>query len=165
MSELIIIRGNSGSGKTTIAKLLRKELGDRSIIVSQDMVRREILDVSDQKGNPAIQLIYDLCMYGERIGFTVIVEGIMSTEKYKPMLEKLLRDFSGPKLIYYFDLTYEETLRRHGTRPKAAEFGHAEMQGWWKDKDYLGVPGEMFVGPEVTKEDLVKLICSGLRKY
>lgn len=42
MAKLIIIRGNSGSGKTTVARALQRRFGDYSMLISQDMVRREI---------------------------------------------------------------------------------------------------------------------------
>ena len=41
-SKLIIIRGNSGSGKTTTAKSLQNQLGKRTLLVSQDVVRRDM---------------------------------------------------------------------------------------------------------------------------
>ena len=39
MSKLIILRGNSGSGKTTIAKELQKLFGKNTLIFSQDIIR------------------------------------------------------------------------------------------------------------------------------
>ena len=42
MKQLIILRGNSGSGKTTTAKALRKHLAN-SLLISQDVVRRDML--------------------------------------------------------------------------------------------------------------------------
>lgn len=43
MSKLIILRGNSGSGKTTVAKALQKKLGYNTMLISQDEVRRNML--------------------------------------------------------------------------------------------------------------------------
>ena len=36
MSKLIILRGNSGSGKTTIAKEIQKNFGRNTMLISQD---------------------------------------------------------------------------------------------------------------------------------
>ena len=47
MKKLIILRGNSGSGKTTIAKELQKRFGRNTMLISQDMVRRDMLWVKD----------------------------------------------------------------------------------------------------------------------
>ena len=101
---LIILRGNSGCGKTSTARLLQRRLGYGTMLVSQDVVRREMLRVKDSESNPAIQLIYDLCMYGNKVGYTVILEGILSNKKYGAMLHRLLNDFQGDKLVYYFDV-------------------------------------------------------------
>ena len=54
---LIILRGNSGCGKPSTARLLQRQLGYGTMLVSQDVVRREILRVKDSESNPAIQLI------------------------------------------------------------------------------------------------------------
>lgn len=56
MSNLIIIRGNSGSGKTTVAKELQHYLGKGTMLLSQDAIRREILRVNDGPENLCIQL-------------------------------------------------------------------------------------------------------------
>ena len=155
---LIILRGNSGCGKTSTARLLQHQLGDGTMLVSQDVVRREILRVKDSENNPAIQLIYDLCMYGNNVGYTVILEGILSNKKYGAMLRRLLDDFQGEKLIYYFDVSFEETVRRHATKPNAHEFGESEMRQWWKDQDVLNVPGEQRIGEQLSQAEIVDLI-------
>ena len=155
---LIIIRGNSGCGKTSTARLLQRQLGYGTMLVSQDMVRREMLRVKDSESNPAIQLIYDLCMYGNNVGYTVILEGILSNKKYGEMLHRLLNNFQGEKLIYYFDISFEETVRRHATKPNAREFGVSEMRQWWKDQDVLGVPGEQRIGEQLAQAEIVDTI-------
>ena len=155
---LIILRGNSGCGKTSTARLLQRQLGYGTMLVSQDVVRREILRVKDIENNPAIQLIYDLCMYGNNVGYTVILEGILSNKKYGAMLRRLLDDFQGEKLIYYFDVSFEETVRRHATKPNAHEFGESEMRQWWKDQDVLNVPGEQRIGEQLSQAEIVDLI-------
>lgn len=155
---LIILRGNSGCGKTSTARLLQRQLGYGTMLVSQDVVRREMLRVKDSEGNPAIQLIYDLCMYGNNVGYTVILEGILSNKKYGAMLRWLLDDFQGEKLIYYFDVSFEETVRRHATKPNAHEFGKSEMRQWWKDQDVLNVPGEQRIGEQLSQAEIVDLI-------
>lgn len=155
---LIILRGNSGCGKTSTARLLQRQLGYGTMLVSQDVVRREMLRVKDIENNPAIQLIYDLCMYGNNVGYTVILEGILSNKKYGAMLRRLLDDFQGEKLIYYFDVSFEETVRRHATKPNAHEFGESEMRQWWKDQDVLNVPGEQRIGEQLSQAEIVDLI-------
>ena len=155
---LIILRGNSGCGKTSTARLLQRQLGYGTMLVSQDMVRREMLRVKDGENNPAIQLMYDLCMYGNDVGYTVILEGILSNKKYGEMLHRLLNDFQGEKLIYYFDVSFEETVRRHATKPNAHEFGEAEMRQWWKDQDVLDVPGEQRISEQLAQAEIVDMI-------
>ncbi len=47
------------------------------------------------------------------------------------MLEKLARDHAGRTGFFAYDLTFEETLARHRTRPQAAKFGAEEMRAWY----------------------------------
>lgn len=157
MPRLVILRGNSGSGKTTIAKRLRKELGYETMLVSQDVVRKDILRVRDTPNNPSRQLIYEMVKYGHSIGYDVVVEGILSKSKYGTMLMELSRLFDETH-AYYFDLPFEETLRRHSTKPNAHEFGEKEMREWWKEKDFLSLDGEQIISSEQTEDEIVAQI-------
>ncbi len=160
--RLIIIRGNSGSGKSTVAKKLQLKLGYGTMLVPQDVVRREILHIPDGAGNDSIQLIYDMAMYGSNHGYDVIVEGIFRKKKYGEMLTKLINDFNGDAFIYYFDVTFDETVRRHSLKPNSHEFGEAEMRDWWEDADYMNTPGEKLITDAMSEDEIVDMMYADL---
>ena len=157
-SHLIILRGNSGSGKTTVAKRLFDHFHADAMLVSQDVVRRTMLRVKDVPDNPAIELIYRLCSYGNQLNKIVILEGILRRDIYGDMLTKLISDFNGLARVYYFDIPFNETLRRHATKPNAHEFGEAEMRQWWRSNDVLGVKEEQIFNAEMSADDMLKNI-------
>ena len=55
-TKVIILRGNSGSGKSTIAKALQKRFGYGTMLISQDIIRREMLYVKDGANTKAISM-------------------------------------------------------------------------------------------------------------
>ncbi len=122
-SKLIIIRGNSGSGKTTTAKSLQNYLGHGTLLVSQDVVRREMLKVQDREGNLSIDLIRQIAEYGKDKCEFIIVEGILYKERYGEMLKNLIQFYDQEAYAFYFDLSFEETVLRHNSREKKMEFG------------------------------------------
>lgn len=157
--KLIIIRGNSGSGKSTIASSIRCELGDKVMFLQQDVLRRDILKVNDKVGNPVVGLIKRLAVYGKETGYDVVLEGILSKNKYGDMLCSLTEEFDAV-YVYYLDIPFEETLRRHNMRHKNSDFGEDEMREWWKEKDYLGVENERILGENLSEDELVEVILS-----
>jgi RNase adaptor protein for sRNA GlmZ degradation len=158
-SKLIIIRGNSGSGKSTVAKKLQHKMGYGTMLIPKDIVRRDILRVKDgAKGHPTSQLVYSIASFGRDIGYDVIIEGIFSKETYGVMMTDLIKLFNDKAHVYYFDISFEETLRRHAGKPKAAEFGEIEMRSWWKEKDYLEMCDEKLITDEMGEDEIVDMI-------
>ena len=158
MAKLIIIRGNSGSGKSTVANLLQKKLGHNTLLISQDAVRREMLWVKDRPGNRAIPLLKTLLLYGKERCEAVILEGILHSQWYAPLFD-LAREAYGQEIYaYYYDLTFEETMARHRTRDKQAEFGEESMRRWWVEKDYLHFHGEVIFTGEIGAEEAAERI-------
>ncbi|MHA6251878.1 kinase [Oceanobacillus sp. CAU 1775] len=162
-STLIILRGNSGSGKSTIAKRLQSHLGHGTLVVSQDVVRRDMLRVQDREGNLSIELIQQIASYGKGKCEFVIVEGILYKERYGEMLRDLIRYFDDEVFAYYFDLPFEETVHRHQSREKNMEFGEESLRAWWNEKDYLGVDNEFFLTKNMTEDDIFNLILNDVK--
>jgi len=137
-TRLIVLRGNSGSGKSTVARALREADGGRGVAwVSQDLIRRVILREKDRPGGVNIGLIDQVTRYSLDHGYHVILDGILYADRYEPMLAAINRDHLGLSRFYYLDISMQESLRRHATRPQAAEFGPDHMREWYRPRDLL----------------------------
>jgi len=159
MPKLIILRGNSGSGKTTVAWRLQERLGPNTMRISHDMVRMEILHVWSREGvQRSLPLMIELLKYGRRHSEFTIMEGILPAKEYAPLFEAAVSEYGGDIFAYYYDIPFEETLRRHSTKPNRSDFGEEEMRRWWQEKDYLDIIRETIFGEEVTLEGAVKKI-------
>ena len=84
-------------------------------------------------------------------GYITVLEGIRVniSPHYSEMLTRLRDDHLDQSLFYHLDVPFEETVRRHATKPQTNEYGRAEMSSWWRDRDYLpGVPDRVITaGP------------------
>lgn len=150
-----ILRGNSGSGKTTIAKELQIRFGRNTMLISQDSIRRDMLRVKDRKDTKALPLMKKLLEYGNVHSDVVILEGIMYSEWYNPLFE-LANELYGREIYaYYFDLSFEETLKRHQTKTNCHEFGENEMHRWWREKDFSDVLNEKSITSDKSFESIV----------
>jgi adenylate kinase family enzyme len=157
-AQLILLRGNSGSGKTTAGKALQRKFGHGTMLISQDVVRREILFVKDGPDTYAIQLLIDLTSYGKKHCKIVILEGILNSKWYKKLFEKLLKEFGDQIFAYYFNIPFEETLKRHKHKPNAHEFGEKEMREWWNEKDLLEIIPEVCLNEELSLNEIVDMV-------
>ena len=162
MSKLIILRGNSGSGKTTVAKELQNRFGNNTMCISQDVIRRDILKVKDGENTQALSLLKELLIYGNRHSNVVILEGIMYADWYKSLFELAVQLYGTEIYAYYFDLPFEETLKRHQTKPNCHDFGEEAMRRWWREKDFSDVLNEVCITAEKDMESIVKDICNAI---
>ena len=158
VARLIILRGNSGSGKTTIGKALQRKFGHGAMLISQDVIRREMLFVKDGPNSEASQLLLELALYGKSHCNIVILEGILNSKWYTKLFKNLLDEFKNQIFAYYFDIPFEETLNRHKLKPNAHEFGEKEMREWWNEKDLLDIITEVCLHKELSLNEIVDII-------
>jgi predicted kinase len=144
-TRLVVLRGNSGSGKTTTAQEIRRRVGRGVAWIEQDYLRRILLREHDRAGAANIGLIDQTARYALDHGYHVILEGILYSPTYGAMLRQLIADHAGVTGVYYFQLPFDETVRRHSTRPLAEVVTPEKMRDWYQPCDLLGVPGEQVI--------------------
>lgn len=83
-------------------------------------------------------------------GYHVILEGSFYAPTYGAMLRRLIDDHAGVTGVYYFQLSFDETIERHATRPLAKTVTPEQMRAWYQACDLLGVPGEQVIEPSST---------------
>lgn len=153
-TKLIVLRGPSGSGKTTTSKILFDNAKHRTALIEQDYYRF-IFNPPGGGEKPNSDTIHKMIKNDVLIaldnGYDVILEGILSVKAYGEVLEEIFTHHPDENYIFYFEVSFEETVKRHKYRQKIAlqnnennklvqdekrglrlqEFGEKEMQEWY----------------------------------
>jgi predicted kinase len=160
-SRLIVIRGSSGSGKSSVAAAIRASRPDRTVaVVGQDVMRREVLGTGDDVDGHATALIDLTTRFALARGFDVVLEGILNADWYRETLLRLMDDHRGASRCYLYDLSFEETVRRHATKPVSDSFGVAELRKWWRGCQRVEGLDEAIVTDTETLDSTVARVIS-----
>ena len=164
-SKLIVLRGNSGSGKSTVAKLVREASTRKTALVEQDYLRRIVLkERGKTPGTNNLDLIFQTTMFALARGYDVILDGILVSHQYGDMLRELAARCPDHHYVY-FDVSLDETLRRHATKPIAGEVTEQQLRSWYRAQDVAGFANETIVPESMSAEESASLILrrAGLR--
>ena len=157
---LVVIRGNSGSGKTTAAREVRRRYGRGCALREQDYFRRVVLREHGGLGGEAVApgFINVAVRHLLGAGYHVVVEGILHSGSYGLALRQLIAEHQGPSHVFYLDVSFDETVCRHHGRAEPVPVIAREMQGWYTERDLLGVDGEHVIPEASTLEQTVTTI-------
>ncbi|MEW1724729.1 AAA family ATPase [Streptomyces sp. NPDC093109] len=158
VTRLVVLRGNSASGKSTVAAGLRDRFGRGLAVVGQDNLRRVVLRERDRPGAANIGLLDLTARYALDAGYHVVVEGILYADHYATMLTRLRADHRGPTHGYYLNVPFAETLARHATKPIADDVSEAQLRDWYRPFDLLPDGIETVIGADSTLETTVDRI-------
>lgn len=156
---LIVIRGNSGSGKSTTAKKILEKLPNIKIVyIEQDYVRRTMLRErgSDSKGKN-IKLIEEIIRFSLKEKYDVILEGILLKRIYGKMFKKL-NLLTKNIYFFYFDIPYSETFKRHKTKNLSKEIPDEKHKEWFIPDDKLNVKNEFIINESMSLSETVDFI-------
>lgn len=133
MPKLIILRGPSGAGKSTVAALLRKRVPPNTAFFEQDYFRHTLFNSPHEDKEAPRHVMFAGVKAALVHGNDVVIEGIVSVHKYKDYFAELFASkLAGETYIFYMDVAFDETVRRHTGRDKSAHFGENEMREWYK---------------------------------
>jgi hypothetical protein len=170
LTRLIVLRGNSGCGKSTAATLVRARLRSGPMnpaknyyrnhvaLIEQDYVRRTLLGEHDRPDAANITLIDAAARIALDAGFDVIVEGMLFAERYATMLGTLSADHRGRTCHWYFDASLPVTLDRHRLRPESADVPESSVVDWYRAHDLLPGRDQRLVPGDWTPEQTAAAI-------
>lgn len=155
-TQLVVLRGPSRAGKSTLSMALRQR---PMSVVGQDHLRRIILKDRDELELTAILELLELTVrFCLDRGKSVVLEGILWSEKYAELIHRLLADHRGANFVYYLLIGFEETVARHTASPDAADWTAEDMRDWWNGDDRLGIPEEAVLDANLPRPQLVSRI-------
>ncbi|MFD3555833.1 AAA family ATPase [Streptomyces goshikiensis] len=157
-TRLVVVRGNSASGKSSVAAGIRDRFGRGVALVGQDNLRRIVLRERDVPGGANIGLIDTAARYALDAGYHVVVEGILYADRYGDMLAGLLDDHRGVSRCYYLDVPIEETLARHASKADPdllLQVTERELREWYRERDLLPGGFETVIGAASSLADTI----------
>ena len=161
---LIVLRGNSGSGKSTVAEALQQELGWPTAVLEQDHFRRVVYAERQGRTHPTgmahAALLEAAAAHCLGQGQHLVLEGVFNAERYAGMLERIAALADDARFLA-FALSFEETVRRHAARPKASAFDVEEMRGWYHGWNPLPFVEEQRIGADESVAAVVRRVLGG----
>jgi adenylate kinase family enzyme len=158
-SKLIILRGNSGSGKSTIAKALFEQAKKPTVLIDQDHYRFIFKPAGGTLNSKSIhKMIKANVVLALEDNYDVILEGIFTVKSWKVVFDEIFKKHPEQNYVFYFDISFEETIKRHRTKPNKNEWSEADMKEWYNHKDFMGYDFEYTISEKSTKNDTVKKI-------
>ena len=109
-----------------------------------------------------VDLLKHLVAYGNQNCEVSMLDGILSAETYEDLFNQVEQLYASQIYAYYFDLPFEETLKRHNQKPISHEVGEVELRSWWREKDFLKNIREKVILKEMDVDDIVEMIYQDL---
>ena len=126
--------------------------------VEQDYLRRVVLKQKGNQGSAGRALIRQTALLALDQDYDVVLDGILDMDNYGDLLRELADRESCVLHAYWFDVPFEETLRRHSLKPTADAFGESEMREWWRNLDLCGLEGERLIPAHFSADEAVDQI-------
>ena len=154
--KLIIIRGPSGTGKSTVSKAvvgcIRSLINNPCCaIIDQDYFLNTI------PGNQAFckelcaDMILQCAIACRNKGYDVVLEGILNVVYYSDLFRNLMDVFGVENVtFYYLDISLEESQQRHLLRDKAKDFTADRMVNWYKSASPTNYTNEIIINSSTS---------------
>lgn len=127
-------------------------------LFNQDDFRFRLLDIEYEHAGATYQQLIEMTVkYLLDHGYAVIVEGNFRKKPNRKFLQTLI-DYADQSWLYYIKLSFEETWRRHQSRPKANAPWSDMLQKWYVADDSLGHATEQIIDESSSLEQVVDQI-------
>lgn len=158
-SRLIIIRGPSASGKSTIANELFSRTKRPMLLISEDTIRKMFSDHTKTGHLPSKELAVKAVLTGLENGFDVIYQGILRVNGgNENRFDELLSKHPKNNYFFYLDVSLGGTIKRHKSRLKSNQFSAETMKKWWNFSSPTHFDNETIITEEFTLEQTVETI-------
>lgn len=160
-TKLIIIRGPSASGKSTVAREIAESSTRKVAWLEEDHFRRVILQAKEPpelRREICKKMLCDNARTLLKSDFDVVIEGILSKKHYTETIKELFREHDGDSYLFHFNVSLKETAKRHRTKPIADVVTEAQLQEWYAAGGSIGIDSEEIIAESLSKEQAVSHI-------
>jgi len=162
MLNLIIFRGPGGSGKSTVAKLLRDKLENKTAILCPDYFYWNVCG-KDENSELVYEALYRLVDLYLSKNYSVILEGVLSSNiNLLPRIKKIIslgNKYSAKTTQFYFDVSLKISIQRDSKRK--IKMGKESAEEIYNKSINSKLPNEIIINTENKKPvEVLNLVLS-----
>jgi len=132
---------------------------NKTVVIHQDYYRF-IFNPAGAGSKPNSNVIHRMIEHNTAValqtGYDVILEGILSVKSYQSIIERLIKSHPGKSYIFYFDISFKETVRRHQAKNEKLSYGKKEMEKWYLAAKKSGHKLETLIPESFSKNKIIK---------
>ena len=149
-----------GIGKSTVANLIAKKAKNKIAVVDADYYRVTMLFPKPFDGNDLAALMKQDVLYCLEHGYDIIWDSIFyANNRNKKYLGEFLTNIHPTdNFIFNFDVSFEESVRRHEQRHKSNDFTADDMREWYHPIESLGYDFEYLIPESNSIDQTVEFI-------
>jgi hypothetical protein len=155
--KLIILRGPSAVGKSTVAKALMSRTTRPTVLIDLDYYRFGFVNRPEDWDGPEFEMSGSDVLIGLRMGYDVIFDGNFTSDPDDPFLDKLFKAHPEENYLFYLDASLPETLLRHETKTNP-RITAEKMIEVYKYASPVGVEQEVVIPDSSTLEETISKI-------
>ncbi|QOD86737.1 kinase [Weissella viridescens] len=155
MSQIIVLRGNSASGKTSLARVLKAAHPQTTFLIAQDTIKRELLLEHEGPHSLTPKLIVTLLDWALDHQLDIILEGILRTEHYRAVYT-FLDSVTVPVHYFYLNLDFDIGLQRNNLKP--TPFSEIQLKKWWCHNGDPLKHAEIIIPTQLSLPERLKVI-------
>ena len=164
MTKLIMLRGPSAVGKSTVAGELMRRTKRPTVLIDLDYYRFGFVNWekapacgSEDELGPEYEMSGGDVLIGLRRGYDVIFDGNFTSDPHDPFLKMLFDAHPDDNYLFYMDASLEETLKRHKTKENA-RINTDKMREVYKYASPVGLEKEVIIPQDSSLEETVERI-------
>lgn len=160
-SKLVIIRGPAGSGKSTISRAVQERVASAGIpiaLLEQDYYRERTILPKEGTRELRNKKMYTDAVFLLSEGCHVIIEGSVDADQHRRYIDSLIKQHPDGNSLFYFSLSFEETVRRDMERREVDQERIALLRSWYKEYSSMGYAFEHEIVADMKKSDIVELV-------
>jgi len=133
-NNLVIVRGPSCSGKTTVARKLLDTAKKKTAIIHQDSYRGIFNPPGGghkHNGEVIALMIEHNTTTALKHGYNVILEGVLNVKMYQDTLDRIIENHVGDTHLFHLDVSLEETVERGKKKSLSTLFTAEQLEEWY----------------------------------
>lgn len=161
---LVILRGNSGAGKSTLATALRRAEPSMALVEEQSLQRVLLTHADAFSGDDLVDLIDLTVRFFLDRGRSVVLDGLLRTDTFRPTIRSFLLDYRGNVHLYYLDVSFGESMQRHPDRQPRRQSDAELPSQRHVPGDLLAIPEEVVIPEQSTLDATLARITADLSR-